>query len=295
MTASSRLLTDATPRLRNDRILGYVGVGKRDGVPIFHFHGNDTSRSEVLTVAAAAERLGVHLIGLDRPGIGRSEAKTGYRLLDWPADVVEVADQLDLERFAVEGLSGGAPYALACAYTIPQRLTACGLISPATGPFLRQAGAPSLRTAVWMVVHLPWLVEMLMCLSVRLTGADAASIDKKLLRAWLGTADQKVLATPEIRTAFAQAAAESYRQGADASTKDGLISARPWGFPVEAITFEQVFLWQGAKDRVMPVAAARLLAAALPHCTATFSPEEGHLSTFVNHVQDIWVALNSSR
>lgn len=212
MTASSKPLTDATLLLRDGRTLGYAEVGKHDGVPILHFHGNGTSRLEVLIVAAAAERLGVRLIALDRQGIGRSAAKAGYWLLDWPADVVEVADQLGLERFAVEGLSRGAPYALACAYTIPQRLTACGLISPATGPFLQQAGTPSVRAAMWRVILLPWLVEALMRLSVRLTGADEARIEKKLLRARLGAADRKVLANPEIRMAFAHAAAESYRQ-----------------------------------------------------------------------------------
>jgi pimeloyl-ACP methyl ester carboxylesterase len=60
---------------------------------------------------------------------------------------------------------------------------------------------------------------------------------------------------------------------------------------VEEVTFEKIFLWQGEQDRVMPVALARLLAQALPHCTATFYPNEGHLSTFVNHAQDIWKAL----
>jgi hypothetical protein len=40
----------------------------------------------------------------------------------------------------------------------------------------------------------------------------------------------------------------------------------------------------------------RLLAQALPHCTATFYPDEGHLSTFVNHAQDIWkAALHRAR
>ena len=116
---------------------------------------------EVLTVQSAAERIVVRLIGLDRPGIGRSDAKAGYRLLDWPDDVVEVADQLGIERFAVEGLSGGGPFALACAYTIPQWLTARGLISPATDPFIRKAGQPSLRAEVWILVHLPWLVRAL--------------------------------------------------------------------------------------------------------------------------------------
>jgi hypothetical protein len=45
----------------------------------------------------------------------------------------------------------------------------------------------------------------------------------------------------------------------------------------------------------MPTAAARLLAQALPYCTATFYPDEGHLSTFVNRAPDIWKALSAER
>ena len=37
-------------------------VGTIDGVPIFHFHGNGSSRLEVLAVQAQAVRLGVRLI-----------------------------------------------------------------------------------------------------------------------------------------------------------------------------------------------------------------------------------------
>ncbi len=292
MSLSSRLIADSSIRLRNGRTLGMAGVGKADGLPTFHFHGNGTSRLEVLTVASAAESFGVRLIGLDRPGIGRSDAKAGYHLLDWPDDVVEVADQLGIERFAVEGLSGGGPFALACAYKIPHRLTACGLIAPSTGPFIKQAGPLSLRAAVWLLVHLPWLVRALVRFGVHLTGSDEASIEKKLIQARLGVADHQLLGIPEIRKAFAHAIAESYRQGADASTKDGMVFARPWGFQVEEIMFEKIFLWQGEQDRVSPEALARLLAQALPHCTATFYPDEGHLSTFVNHAQDIWKALS---
>jgi pimeloyl-ACP methyl ester carboxylesterase len=231
MRNSTSRTDNSTIRLRDGRRLQSLEVGKSDGSPIFHFHGNGSSRLEVLTVQSVAEHLGVRLIGLDRPGIGRSDARTDYQLLDWPDDVVEVADQLGIERFAVEGLSGGGPFALACAYKIPHRLTACGLISPATGPFLKQAGSFALRTEVWMLVHLPWLVRALFRLSMRLSGSDAASIEKKLVRAGarLGAADQKLLGIPEMRKAFAQATAESFRQATDASTKDGLVFSRPWG------------------------------------------------------------------
>jgi pimeloyl-ACP methyl ester carboxylesterase len=161
-------------------------------------------------------------------------------LLDWPDDVVEVADQLGIERFAALGFSGGAPFALACAYKIPHRLTACGLISPATGPFLQLAGSFALRSEIWMLVHLSWLVRALFRLSMRLSGTDAASFEKKLVSASarLGVADQQVLHRSEIRKAFAQANAECFRQATDAATKDGIVYSRPWGFQVEAISFE---------------------------------------------------------
>jgi pimeloyl-ACP methyl ester carboxylesterase len=293
MTDITRRLGDSTMQLSDGRRLQCLQIGKGDGSPIFHFHGNGSSRLEVLTVQKEAERLGVRLICLDRPGIGGSDERPGYRLLDWPDDVVEVADLLGIARFAVLGFSGGAPFALACAYKIPHRLTTCGLVSPATSPFLQQAGSFALRTEVWLLVHLPWLVRALFRLSMRFSGTDAASFEKKLVSASarLGEADQQVLGRPEIRKAFAQATAECFRQATDAATKDGIVYSRPWGFQVEVITFEQVFLWQGEQDTVLPPAAAYLLAGALPHCTATFYPDEGHLSTFVNHAQDIWTAL----
>jgi pimeloyl-ACP methyl ester carboxylesterase len=121
--------SEPTIRLRNGRMIGFLQVGKADGPAVFHFHGHGSSRLEALPVSEQAVSLGVRLIAVDRPGIGRSSAHEGYRLLDWPDDVSEVADQLGIGRFAVEGLSAGGAYALACAYKLPQRLTACGLIS----------------------------------------------------------------------------------------------------------------------------------------------------------------------
>jgi pimeloyl-ACP methyl ester carboxylesterase len=294
MSSSNIPLIDSTIQLRDGRTLGYMEVGKADGLPIFHFHGNGSSRLEVLIVQSAAENLGVRLIGLDRPGIGRSDRPAGYQLLDWPDDVAEVADQLGIERFAVEGLSGGAPYALACAYKIQPRLTGCSLISSAIpGSFIGKADPLRLRAALWTLEHLPWLIRFFVRLSMRLTGSDEASIEKTLVRAGarLGAADHKLLGIPEIRRSFVQAIAESFRQGADENTKDAMIFTQP-GFQVGEITFEKIFLWHGEQDRVMPVAPARRLAQALPHCTATFYPDEGHLSTFVNHARDIWKALS---
>ena len=66
----------------------------------------------------------MRLVVPNRPGIGGSAFLPNRRILDWFSDVLTLADTLGIERFAVAGVSGGGPYALACALSIPQRLTA---------------------------------------------------------------------------------------------------------------------------------------------------------------------------
>ena len=151
MSLSNTSITDFTIQLRDGRKMGSAVVGPDDGFPILHCHGSGSSRLEARLLAEAATEVEVRLIGLDRPGIGCSDPKADYRLLDWPDDVEEVADQLGIERFAIEGVSAGGPYALACAYKISQRLTACGLISTLSPPdLIRRAGPWSMRT-MWRI------------------------------------------------------------------------------------------------------------------------------------------------
>jgi pimeloyl-ACP methyl ester carboxylesterase len=55
--------------------------------------------------------------------------------LDWPVDVVKLARHLGIhKKFTVYGGSGGGPYALACAYAIPERLKGVGVVA-GTGPW----------------------------------------------------------------------------------------------------------------------------------------------------------------
>src|ERR1700730_15977252 len=47
----------------------------------------------------------------------------------WPQMVEQVADLLDLDDFAVAGLSAGGPYALACAAAMPHRVRAVATLA----------------------------------------------------------------------------------------------------------------------------------------------------------------------
>jgi len=288
---------EATIQLRDGRKLAYLEVGPSEGTPLIHCHGDPSSRIEVLLLGEQAILHGVRLIVFDRPGIGHSDPKPGFHLLDWPNDVAEAANQLGIERFAISGLSGGGPFALACAYKIPERLTACGLIS-AVAPveYIMRASSRGMRFAYKLLDRLP---PRLFRALVRRTMAQAAragveETEQRLLRnaKRLGIGDQRILRIPPVRRAYAETAVESYRQGIQANVEEALLLGKRWPFRVEEITFERVFLWHGEQDRIMPIAPARQLAQALPRCQATFYPDTGHLSTVVAHADDIVGALH---
>jgi pimeloyl-ACP methyl ester carboxylesterase len=280
--------------LADGRRVGCLEVGKPDGFPIFHFHGNGSSRWEVMLLADLAASASVRLIGIDRPGVGNSDPAPGRALLDWPDDVAQIADRLQIERFAIEGVSAGGAYALACAYRIADRLTACGLISSICPPELVLQAAPGwMRAAWWIGAHQPQLLHGVLRALAPDSPSDEASAQRRLRRIswWLTRPDRQVLRQPRTRKSLVRAMAESRRQGAQANRREILALLRGWNVPIEQIALRKVFMWHGENDRVTPVEPARLLAARLPHCSATFYPGEGHFSTLANHAQHIFAAL----
>jgi hypothetical protein len=72
---------------------------------------------------------------------------------------------------------------------------------------------------------------------------------------------------------------------------EGHLSARDWGFPLEDIAFQPLYLWHGARDTYAPIGRARAVAGKLAGCQATYYPDEGHLSTLLNHQPEFIAAL----
>jgi len=56
---------------------------------------------------------------------------------------------------------------------------------------------------------------------------------------------------------------------------DYLVCRRHWGFDPADMRVP-VTLWHGGSDRLVPLAHARMLAAAIPDCTARVAPGGGH-------------------
>src|SRR6185312_14103979 len=120
---------DRTIRLADGRVLGYREFGNPAGHPVFLFHGIPGSRCGAALVTDMVLQRGLRVIGVDRPGMGLSTFQPNRTFLDWPPDVLALADGLGLDQFGVVGNSGGAAYVAACAARFPERLSFSGIIS----------------------------------------------------------------------------------------------------------------------------------------------------------------------
>jgi pimeloyl-ACP methyl ester carboxylesterase len=265
--------------LRDGRTLGYITFGSSKGKTVFYFHGVPGSRLEARFLANQAEVQGVRIIGIDRPGMGFSSYQPGRRFLDWPDDVVELADHLDIDRFSVVGLSGGGPYALSCAYKIPDRLNACGIIAGVGHlGFLRS----------FLSRWLPWI---LMPLTKHLF-RDKIHAEKWLTR-FAGTwpePDKESLLKLGAKEILANSIIEALRPGIKGAAYDATLLGLSWGFNLENIDFP-VALWHGELDKEVSVESARAVAAKIPHCRVVYYSNEGHISPIVNHQDEIMKAL----
>jgi pimeloyl-ACP methyl ester carboxylesterase len=284
----------ATLTLKDGRKLGYLDVGAAGGPVVFHFHGHGSSRLEGLMLEDAAHKLGLRVIALDRPGIGQSDPKTGDRLLDWPDDVAEAADQFGIGRFAVQGMSAGGPYALACMHKYPDRVTACSLVSAVPPPDVaRRAGPRARRLAWWVAFRFPNYLRKRLQQFRPDDPPREEMVNARMMRVaqWLGGEDLRLMNIAAMRAILGRTMMETARQNGAGNRAEIERLVKPWGFDIRDLRGPRVFVWHGDEDKIMPIGPARVMARRLRDCTATFYTGEGHFSVLVNRAYDLLAAL----
>lgn len=287
--ASAGYVTTKVIRLRDGRRLAYSEVGDPGGLPVFHQHGMPGSRLEHEAEPDLYRSLGVRVITPDRPGYGLSDPHLHRPLLDWPSDIAELADSLDIRRFGITGLSGGGIYALACAAVIPDRLTGV-VVTGCPGPMQREGALTGMRfmtrTGVWLGSRAPWL-------------HSAAAVVGKLVRRYprffveqakrdKPPVDRRWLSMPSVSRGAADTLREALRPGAWGYVEDVRALARPWGFALEDIRVP-VQLWHGDEDTVIPIHHGRYVASVIPGATLRICPGEAHMVMW-NHIAEILMA-----
>ena len=254
-------------KLSDGRSLSFARFGDPSGKPVFYFHGFPGSRLEPQSNHDAFLKAGIQLLALDRPGIGHSTRKNKRKLLDWPDDVVEVAKILKLEKFSILGVSGGGPYALACARAIPGYLNkvtvACGL-GPIDAPNATSGMMLSNRVLFRYGKFFPPVLHLSTFLMVRLLSSMPAIGLKKFVEG-LPEPDRLVLSKTDAQDFVAASAVEGVRQGSGPLLEEIGIYSRSWGFKLEDLNVP-VSLIQGEVDIDVHASMARHQASLIPDC-----------------------------
>tara|TARA_X000000368_G_scaffold10820_1_gene8677 strand:- start:798 stop:1667 length:870 start_codon:yes stop_codon:yes gene_type:complete len=279
-------------KLSDGRSLSFARFGDPSGKPVFYFHGFPGSRLEPRSNHDAFLKAGIQLLALDRPGIGHSTRKNKRKLLDWPDDVVEVAKILKLEKFSILGVSGGGPYALACARAIPGYLNkvtvACGL-GPIDAPNATSGMMLSNRVLFRYGKFFPPVLHLSTFLMVRQLSSKPAKGLKKFVEG-LPEPDRLVLSKTDAQDFVAASAVEGVRQGSGPLLEEIGIYSRSWGFKLEDLNVP-VSLFQGEVDIDVPASMARHQASLIPDCEINLYPDDGHFSLLVNHIDEIIASL----
>lgn len=277
-------------KLPGGRILSFEQHGNQDGQPVLFFHGTPGSRLDwgLFENDGLLDRLGIHLIAIDRPGMGFSTFQAGRHFLDWPQDILCLADALDLSYFSALGYSSGGAYALACANEIPERIARVGVVS-GDGPYYLPGLVDGLDPLTLWYLRLSLKSPSLYRLSQQVAKWAAQSAPSLFLtgfRSQLPEADRVIFSQTRVQRTLIATLRESMRHGTHGAQWDAALMVGQWDFDPQSIPIP-VYLWYGEADHSTSPAMGHYLAEEIPRGIAHFYPNEGHLSLLANHTEEI--------
>jgi pimeloyl-ACP methyl ester carboxylesterase len=283
--------------VREGRKLGYAEFGSTSDRTIVWFHGTPGARLQIPEVARTmAESLGLRVIGVDRPGIGLSTAHLYSSISDFVPDVELLLDALGIDQFAVIGLSGGGPYALATACALPHRVTVAGIlggVAPNVGPERIDGGLVGHLAGLGSV--LPWvrtpLGRLLQSVIPRLSPIGPPALD--IYARLSPEGDRIVLRRDDIKAMFLDDLFSNGARGLEAPIDDLILFLRPWGFSVGDVSIP-VRWWHGDADNIVPLEHGRHVVSLIPDAELFVRPGESHLGGLgaaeevISTILDVW-------
>ena len=276
--------------LKDGRRLAFAEYGDSQGQALFFFHGGSDSRLEAKLLDRSASEMGLRIIAPDRPGYGYSDFQPGRQLLDWPDDVAELADRLEIKRFFVIGHSGGGSHAAAVAHECPDRVRAVALLGSAAPPGIPSKGLhPLFRLVNIAMSRSKWLHRRLLDQTNRRLLEDP----DRFLAEWgtFSRADGRLFEEKkDVGAIIVEEMTEAIRQGVEPIMHEHRLYKRDWGFSLTRIQ-TPVDIWHGLADRQASIGASQFLDERISSSHLHLVDGAGHFSLLVNHQESIFESL----
>jgi len=288
--------TDNLLTLSDGRKLAFAEFGKQDGYPVLYFHSSPGSRLDPLLLGDEVfNQFGLRVIAPDRPGMGASDFQPDRGFSNWPEDVISLTEALGINKFSVLGVSGGGGYAAVCAAKIPEKLNKVVIASGAwqiDSKTLRNIGFP--MNLQWQLAkYVPILLPIMLRMMIKMMsqppkgGFDQDSMPPNKI---MPAADHAAMVQPDRIAVLQQTLSEVLKQGNKGPVWDMCLIVREWDFNQAEIQIP-LTLFHGEQDRNFPVGVVQQIVKRLPRAEFITYPEDGHISTYVNHFDEIAKAL----
>ncbi|MGD2054293.1 MAG: alpha/beta hydrolase [Gammaproteobacteria bacterium] len=282
------LRKDTFIKLPDNRQLAYAEYGDEQGMPVFLFHGLPGTRLSWGWLPGNPFPEDLRIIAPDRPGYGQSDAKPGRTLLDLSDDIRALADALGIRNFAVVGVSGGGPGALACAWKMPDRIHALSIVASAAPTNVPGVFAGMSKTNRFFM-KLAWYAPWLSSINIRLLGMVIRRNPERYINSMkfkVHAADQTLLKRADIKEMLVKDFAEALGNGSQGMIDDMSANhGHPWRIPLDQIK-ARVHFWYCEYDHSVPVSMGNYLNSMLPNSELTVVPGAGHLWVLV-HLHEI--------
>lgn len=266
--------------------------GDIDKPAILLVHGFPGCADQGRLLSTTPHMQSFRLIAMDRPGYGLSDRQSDITPLKFAQQIKQALEVQKIESFSILSVSGGAPYAMAVAYLMPEKvkkISSVAGVAPLTPSNFKYMN--SQQKKAWFLRQLvPAPVLGFALKRVWKSGVDNI---EKLLFTDLDTfskPDQKVFVHPVFGPALTESVKISLGQGPWGILQDIKTYAKPWGFSLKDIRCD-VTLWHGSCDDVVHFRFAEDMKKRIKQANIKYIDGEGHYSIALNCRDEIILDL----
>lgn len=223
------------------------------------------------------------LIAMDRPGYGKSDVQTDLTPMAFAEQIRTLLDKKEIQQFSILSVSGGAPYSMALAYLMKERvlrMTSVAGVAPMTLRNFSYMNSRQKKT--WAMRN--FVPERVLRFGMNMVWKSSLEKFEQLVFTEMETFnehDRRVFADPVVGPFLTETMRQALRQGPCGILHDMRVYSKSWGFPINEIQCP-VTLWHGSDDDVVHPRFASDMRDRLPKARLNLISNEGHYSLPMN-------------